>query len=162
MCIKVEKINGKQNIDFVYDVSLDGTLVNAFGMNVISNTDGFNFEKPKKFRYTKEHPYIGKGFNRESKAGKEYYETEADVAEYNDTILCKCYNGATENLSGLGIDEEIRASINISRKNYLDLKKMVPSRRSETRLSQGKCLVTCRSSLTRLVTCSLTVTDIIS
>ena len=31
---------GKTN-DYVYDISLDGTVINALGMNVISNTDGF-------------------------------------------------------------------------------------------------------------------------
>ena len=33
------KNNGKMSVD-VYDISLDGTVVNAFGMNVMSNTDG--------------------------------------------------------------------------------------------------------------------------
>lgn len=35
------KINneGKKSV-FVYDISLDGTVVNALGMNVMSNTDG--------------------------------------------------------------------------------------------------------------------------
>lgn len=31
--------NGKKSV-YVYDISLDGTVVNALGMNVISNTDG--------------------------------------------------------------------------------------------------------------------------
>lgn len=36
------KNKGKENVDgVVYDISLDGTVVNALGMNVISNTDGF-------------------------------------------------------------------------------------------------------------------------
>lgn len=36
------KIKGKENVGgVVYDISLDGTVVNALGMNVISNTDGF-------------------------------------------------------------------------------------------------------------------------
>lgn len=30
---------GKKSV-FVYDISLDGTVVNALGMNVMSNTDG--------------------------------------------------------------------------------------------------------------------------
>ena len=60
--IRIKNI-GKTN-DYVYDISLDGTVVNALGMNVASNTDGFNFQMPKEFRYTKEHPYIGKGLNR--------------------------------------------------------------------------------------------------
>ena len=35
-----KKMEDSQNIGVVYDVSLEGTLVNALGMNVISNTDG--------------------------------------------------------------------------------------------------------------------------
>lgn len=30
---------GKSSV-YVYDISLDGTVVNALGMNVMSNTDG--------------------------------------------------------------------------------------------------------------------------
>lgn len=33
------KNKGKESV-FVYDISLDGTVVNALGMNVMSNTDG--------------------------------------------------------------------------------------------------------------------------
>ena len=32
--------------DYVYDISLDGTVVNALGMNMLLNTDGFNFQLP--------------------------------------------------------------------------------------------------------------------
>ena len=32
--------------DYVYDISLDGTVVNALGMNMLHNTDGFNFQLP--------------------------------------------------------------------------------------------------------------------
>lgn len=36
------KKRGKEEVSgVVYDISLDGTVVNALGMNVISNTDGF-------------------------------------------------------------------------------------------------------------------------
>lgn len=36
------KNKGKEEVSsVVYDISLDGTVVNALGMNVISNTDGF-------------------------------------------------------------------------------------------------------------------------
>jgi hypothetical protein len=49
--------------DFVYDISLDGTVINSLGLNVLHNTDGFNFKLPNKYRYTKENPYIGKGLN---------------------------------------------------------------------------------------------------
>ena len=37
---------GKTN-DYVYDISLDGTVINALGMNVISNTDGFQLPNAK-------------------------------------------------------------------------------------------------------------------
>lgn len=36
------KNKGKESVSgVVYDISLDGTFVNALGMNVVSNTDGF-------------------------------------------------------------------------------------------------------------------------
>lgn len=38
--LNVKKMEDNQNIGVVYDISLDGTVVNALGMNVISNTDG--------------------------------------------------------------------------------------------------------------------------
>ena len=38
--INVKKMEDCQGIGVVYDISLDGTVVNALGMNVISNTDG--------------------------------------------------------------------------------------------------------------------------
>lgn len=82
------KNNGKSSVS-VYDISLDGTVVNALGRNVMSNTDGFNFQLPVdgKYRYTKEYPYIGKGLSRETKKGKEYTGFEADVAEFNDLYM---------------------------------------------------------------------------
>lgn len=36
--VKTKKL-GKKSV-YVYDISLDGTVVNALGMNVMSNTDG--------------------------------------------------------------------------------------------------------------------------
>ena len=30
-----------KTVGYVYDISLDGTVVNALGMNVMHNTDGF-------------------------------------------------------------------------------------------------------------------------
>ncbi len=39
--IKVEKIRKEEVGGAVYDISLDGTVVNALGMNIMSNTDGF-------------------------------------------------------------------------------------------------------------------------
>ena len=38
--VNVKKMEDCQGIGVVYDISLDGTVVNALGMNVISNTDG--------------------------------------------------------------------------------------------------------------------------
>ena len=39
------KIYGNTD-DYVYDISLDGTVVNPLGLNIVSNTDGFNFSMP--------------------------------------------------------------------------------------------------------------------
>lgn len=100
--------------DYVYDISLDGTVINASGNNVVSNTDGFNFKMPPadKFRYTEENPYIGKGLNREVVEGKKYTGLQADVAEFNDLYM--------RGKMGLGIDEIVSSTINFSRKNYAD------------------------------------------
>ena len=38
--INIQKKEDSQAIGVVYDISLDGTVVNALGMNVVSNTDG--------------------------------------------------------------------------------------------------------------------------
>lgn len=102
--LNVRKLNNEDDVGYVYDISLDGTVVNALGLNVVSNTDGFNFGKPKKFRYTTEHPYIGKGLGRNVVKGKEYTEVEADVAEFEDTFINTAYNGGVLK-NGLGIDE---------------------------------------------------------
>lgn len=72
------------------------------------------------FRYTKEHPYIGKGLGRNTKEGKEYTRVEADVAEFEDTYLNEAYNGGILK-NGLGVDEYCDACIQFSRKNYADL-----------------------------------------
>ena len=106
--------------DYVYDISVDNTVVNALGMNVMSNTDGFNFKKPTKFRYTEEHPYIGLGKGRNVTEGKKYIGVEADVAEFEDTYLNQAYNGGILK-NGLGIDEFCDACIQFKRKNYCDL-----------------------------------------
>lgn len=108
--VKSEKISKTDNM--VFDISLDGTVVNALGFNVLSNTDGFNFQLPKKYRYTKDNPYIGKGLNRNVTDGKEYVGFEADVAEFNDLYMRR--------FMGLGIDEIVDSTINFSRKNYCD------------------------------------------
>lgn len=113
MAIIVE--NKGRTDEYVYDISLDGSVVNALGCNVMSNTDGFNFALPPedKLRYTEENPYIGKGLNRLVKKGKEYTGYWADVMEFNDLYM--------RHKNGLDVDEVIPASINVSRKNYLDL-----------------------------------------
>lgn len=82
---------------------------------IVGDTDGFNFQMPTedKFRYTKESPYIGKGLNRETKEGKEYIQSEGDVAEFNDLFM--------RGKMGLGIDEYALATINFTRKNYADM-----------------------------------------
>lgn len=89
---------------------------------IVGDTDGFNFQMPPedKFRYTDEHPYIGKGLGRNTEKGKAYTRVEADVAEFEDIFLNKAYNGGI-NKMGLGIDEFCDATINFARKNYADL-----------------------------------------
>lgn len=118
------KTNKKGVIDnYVYDISLDSTFVNALGMNVVHNTDGFNFKLPEndQFRYTEDNPYIGKGLSRETKEGKAYTGFEADVAEFNDTYMRDFhYSPLGVNKMGLGIDEVVSSTINFSRKNYAD------------------------------------------
>lgn len=116
----IKIINTKQTNNYVYDISLDGTFVNALGCNVLHNTDGFNFQMPKEFRYTEENPYIGKGLGRNVIKGKAYIGVEADVAEFEDLYLNQPFNGGI-NKMGLGVDEYCDATINFSRKNYADL-----------------------------------------
>lgn len=90
---------------------------------IVGDTDGFNFALPddSKYRYTKEHPYIGKGLSRETKEGVEYTSYKADVAEFNDTYMNdRHYAPNAVNKMGLGIDEVVDATINFSRKNYAD------------------------------------------
>lgn len=117
------KINHRQVSGVVYDISLDGTVVNALGMNIISNTDGFNFQMPKKeyFRYTEDKPYISSGRGRNTQEGKAYFGVDADVAEFEDLFLCYPYTVEIDNKMGLGVDEYAEATINLSRKNYADL-----------------------------------------
>lgn len=115
------QVQKKNNInDYVYDISLDGTVVNALGINVLSNTDGFNFQMPEQFRYTEANPYIGKGLGRNVIEGKKYTGVDADVAEFEDTFLNEAYNGGVLK-NGLGIDEFCDACIQFGRKNYADL-----------------------------------------
>lgn len=118
--IKTEKKNTTNN--YVYDISLDGTVINALGMNVISNTDGFNFQMPTedKFRYTDEHPYISKGLGRNYPKDKPFTKVDGDVAEFEDLYMNDNYAKGV-NKMGLGVDEYVPRSINFSRKNYSDL-----------------------------------------
>lgn len=109
---KVSIIDNYDEESYVYDISLDGTVINAFGMNVAKQTDGFNFQMPPQEELDKR-VYIGQGKNRNTKKGKEYHGVEADVAEFNDLFM--------ERKMGLGIDEYADATINFSRKNYADL-----------------------------------------
>lgn len=116
------EINKKENInDFVYDISLDGTFVNALGMNVLHNTDGFNFQMPLTFRYTEENPYVGKGLGRNVVKEKLYVGVDADVAEFEDLYINSPFKEGGVNKMGLGVDEYCPATINFSRKNYADL-----------------------------------------
>ena len=112
-------INITKTDDYVYDISLDGTVVNALGGNVMSNTDGFNFKLPTTHRYTEENPYIGKGLGRNVTKGKKYIGVNADVAEFEDLYMTDAYEGGV-NKMGLGIDEYCQSTINFSRKNYAD------------------------------------------
>ena len=116
------KNKGKSR-EYVYDISLDGTIVNALGLNVMKQTDGFNFKLPSKdnFRYTEEHPYISSGLSRETKKGEKYVGYKADVAEFNDLFMSdKHYHPDAVNKMGLGIDEIVVSTLNFSRKNYAD------------------------------------------
>lgn len=88
---------------------------------IVGDTDGFNFQIPKTYRYTEENPYIGKGLNREVKEGKAYTGFAADVAEFNDMYMKDFhYSPSAVNKMGLGIDEVVSSTINFSRKNYAD------------------------------------------
>lgn len=40
MSINIKKLEADKNIGVVYDISLDGTVVNAISRNIVSNTDG--------------------------------------------------------------------------------------------------------------------------
>lgn len=73
-----------------------------------------------KFRYTDEHPYIGKGLGRNVKKGKAYTKVEADVAEFEDIYFNHAFNGGNLKM-GLGIDEYCNSTVNYTRKCYSDL-----------------------------------------
>ena len=99
--------NKGKSTAYVYDISLDGTVVNALGMNICSNTDGFNFKLPdsESFRYTDDHPYVSEGLSRETEKGKAYTGFKADVAEFNDMYMKDFhYSPFAVNKMGLGIN----------------------------------------------------------
>lgn len=88
---------------------------------IVGDTDGFNFQLPKKYRYTEDKPYISSGLSRETKEGKKYIGFEADAAEFNDLFMRDFhYDLLSINKMGLGIDEVVTATVNYSRKNYSD------------------------------------------
>ena len=114
-------VDVKSKSEYVYDISANGTFVNALGMIVCHNTDGFNFQMPTndKLRYTEQNPYISNGAGRNSVKGKAYVGIEADVCEFEDMYFNQPWNGGI-NKMGLGIDEFCDSTINFSRKNYAD------------------------------------------
>ena len=109
--MKVTQLN--KELNYVYDISLDGTFVNALGTNVLHNTDGMNFKQPDVFRYTEENPYVSTGMNRNTVKGKKYVGAYGDLAEFNDLFM--------RHKNGLDIDEFVPSSCYIARKNYIDL-----------------------------------------
>lgn len=113
----IKVINKGKTDDYVYDISLDGTVVNALGGNVCSNTDGFDLKMPDVFRYTEEHPYIGKGLSRNVEKGKAYVGPYADIAEFEETYFTHAYNGGVLKM-GIDCEEIISSGINFARKNY--------------------------------------------
>lgn len=119
--VKVTNI-GKTG-DYVYDISLDGTVVDACSMLVAKNTDGFNFRMPDSFRFTDESPYISNGAGRNSEKGKSYTNAEGDVAWFEDKFMpeeqAQEFGGIMK--MGLGIDEYAASSTQVKRKNYIDL-----------------------------------------
>jgi hypothetical protein len=109
--MKVTQLN--KELNYVYDISLDGTFVNALGVNVLHNTDGMNFKQPDVFRYTEENPYVSTGMNRNTVKDKKYVGAYGDLAEFNDLFM--------RHKNGLDIDEFVPSSCYIARKNYIDL-----------------------------------------
>ena len=74
---------------------------------LVMDTDGVNFSVPEG---RDSHSYIGKGINGLVVEGKEYWGSEADVAEYNDIFM--------RGEMGLDTDGQWPATINVARKNY--------------------------------------------
>lgn len=74
---------------------------------LVMDTDGVNFSSPPE---AEKAVYVGKGYNWKVKEGKEYYGTEAHVAEYNDLFM--------RGEMALDTDGVWPSCINVARKNY--------------------------------------------
>lgn len=125
-CAEQTTCTGRQSLRLM--ISYFSTISNRYNLNdsdynyspIVGDTDGFNFQLPKKHRYSEENPYIGKGSNREVKKDVAYTGYKADVAEFNDLFMNKIYSPYGVQKMGLGIDEIVSSTINFSRKNYAD------------------------------------------
>lgn len=121
---KVQKIS-ENTEKYVYDISLDGSVVDAFSMLMCHNTDGFNFRKPDDFWFTEDKPYVASGYGRNTNKDEEYTECEGDVAWFEDHYLPfdqpLKYGGEVGQKMGLGIDEYCDSCTQVKRKNYIDL-----------------------------------------
>ncbi|PCI28677.1 hypothetical protein COB55_03625 [Candidatus Wolfebacteria bacterium] len=78
--------------------------------SIILDTDGVNMSAPKD---VDKHHYIGLGINSLVEKNKHYYGVDAVVAEFNDIHM--------KGVMGLDVDDEWKASINMARKNYVNL-----------------------------------------
>lgn len=79
----------------------------------------FNFQMPKEFRFTDEHPYVSKGNGRNYPKGETYTLVDGDVAEFEDLFMTNDRANYL-NKMGLGIDEYAETTLQILRKTYLD------------------------------------------
>lgn len=124
MTNKVEKIS-ESTKQYVYDISLDGSVVDAFSMLMCHNTDGFNFRKPNDFWFTENKPYVASGYGRNTEKDEKYTDCEGDVAWFEDHFLPfdqpLKYGGEVGQKMGLGIDEYCDSCTQVKRKNYIDL-----------------------------------------
>ena len=77
---------------------------------LVGDTDGFNFQMPENVG---EYKYVSNGLFFKNKKGEVYEGVDGYVAEFNDLYM-------TEPM-GLGVDEYCDATINFSKKNYVDL-----------------------------------------
>jgi DNA polymerase elongation subunit (family B) len=77
---------------------------------LVGDTDGFNFQIPKNVNT---HEYISNGNFHKHKKGDVFKGVDAYVAEFNDLYMIEPM--------GLSVDEYCDATINFSKKNYVDL-----------------------------------------